>query len=487
MSSLNDRKAYFQEQKERTSETLQSLGFHHVEFYTGDALMTAKRFELALGVPITCWSSLATGNDVCVTYGLECGIDYNSDTESGHGVRFLITAPLSRAMQKVNNDAPSAPTGVPSNVQMTAPLPLPGYSIEGAHEFYSKHGLAVRAVGVEVQDAKEAYEAALRNGAHGVLPPTDIPTNYEGQFTGECQMAEVKLYGDVVLRFVSFGDEHCEQKARDGIPEPFLPHLAPYPSYKPTRPNYGLKRIDHTVGNVPNLLETQNYIQTFTGYHPFAEFTPEDIGTVDSGLNSVVLASDSEAVLLPLNEPTEGKRKSQIQTYLEQNEGPGLQHIAIKTDDIFETITKMRHAEENFGGFELMVRPSDEYYRDLPSRLGNKLSVNQYERLEELGILADADEEGVLLQIFTKPLGDRPTLFLEIIQRIGCVIEQDADTGRIKERPGCGGFGQGNFRELFKAIEDHEKTLKKAMLVINLPLRTKRLYRRSPYSKSRSP
>ena len=181
---------------------------------------------------------------------------------------------------------------------------------------------------------------------------------------------------------------------------------------------------------------------------------------VDSGLNSVVLASDSEAVLLPLNEPTEGKRKSQIQTYLEQNEGPGLQHIAIKTDDIFETITKMRHAEDNFGGFELMVRPSDEYYRDLPSRLGNKLSLDQYERLEELGILADADEEGVLLQIFPKPLGDRPTLFLEIIQRIGCVIEQDEDTGRIKERPGCGGFGQGNFRELFKAIEDHEKTLK---------------------------
>ena len=457
VSSLDDRRAYFQKQKENTSETLQTLGFHHIEFYTGDALMTAKRFELALGVPITCCSSLATGNDVCVTYGLECGIEYNSDTESGQGVRFLITAPLSRAMQKVNN---SASTGVPSNVQMTAPVPLPGYSIEGAHEFYSKHGLAVRAVGVEVQDAKEAYDAALQNGAQGVLPPTDMPSNYEGQFTGGCQMAEVKLYGDVVLRFVSFGDENCERKARDGIPEPFLPHLAPYPSYKPTRPNYGLKRIDHTVGNVPNLLETQSYIQTFTGYHPFAEFTPEDIGTVDSGLNSVVLASDSENVLLPLNEPTEGKRKSQIQTYLEQNEGPGLQHIAIKTDDIFETITKMRHAEDNFGGFELMVRPSDEYYRDLPSRLGNKLSVDQYERLEELGILADADEEGVLLQIFTKPLGDRPTLFLEIIQRIGCVIEQDEDTGRIKERPGCGGFGQGNFRELFKAIEDHEKTLK---------------------------
>ena len=128
----------------------------------------------------------------------------------------------------------------------------------------------------------------------------------------------------------------------------------------------------------------------------------------------------------------------------------------------------MRYAEENYGGFELMVRPSDEYYKELPSRLGDKLSEEEYKRLEELGILADADDEGVLLQIFTKPLSDRPTLFLEIIQRIGCVIEDvDEDKiatkdskGKIKERPGCGGFGQGNFRELFKAIEDHEKTLK---------------------------
>jgi len=144
-----------------------------------------------------------------------------------------------------------------------------------------------------------------------------------------------------------------------------------------------------------------------------------------------------------------------------------LQHIAIKTNDIFDTISKIRHAEENLGGFELMVRPSDGYYRELPSRLGDKLTQDQYTRLEELGILADADEEGVLLQIFTKPLGDRPTLFIEIIQRIGCIIEDndldedvDAANERIRERPGCGGFGQGNFRELFKAIEDHEKTLK---------------------------
>jgi 4-hydroxyphenylpyruvate dioxygenase len=156
-----------------------------------------------------------------------------------------------------------------------------------------------------------------------------------------------------------------------------------------------------------------------------------------------------------------GRRKSQIQTYLEQNEGAGLQHLALKTKDIFATIRKMREVSQGLFGFELMKRPSDAYYQELPERLGDQLTPSQYKELQELGILADADDEGVLLQLFTKPVGDRPTFFFEIIQRIGCVIErsQDSDT-LVFERPGCGGFGQGNFRELFKAIEEHEKTLK---------------------------
>ncbi len=454
--------------------------------------MTAKRFELALGMPITCWSSLATGNDVCVTYGLECGSSAGSgggenEREPSEGVRFMITAPLSRALQKTKNKNSNpninlAANTAGSNVDMTAPLPLPGYDVHAAHEFYSKHGLAVRAVGVEVKDARMAYESAVINGAVSVLEPTSIP-NYNGEkeIVHNCHIAEVSLYGDVVLRFICFdgsgSNTAITSDSNSSRPSPFLPNLSPYPPYKSSKPTYGLTRIDHTVGNVPNLLMVQNYIQKFTGYHPFAEFTPEDIGTVESGLNSVVLASDNEAVLLPLNEPTLGKRKSQIQTYLEQNEGPGLQHIAIKTNDIFHTIRKMRYAEEHLGGFELMVRPSSQYYEELPSRLGDKLTPDQYEQLEKLGILADADDEGVLLQIFTKPLGDRPTLFLEIIQRIGCVVEesngQDVEgksiassssnnsnpRRKIQERPGCGGFGQGNFRELFKAIEDHEKTL----------------------------
>lgn len=463
VSSLSERKQYFRELSSYSSEHLGTLGFHHVEFYTGDALMTAKRFELALGIPITCWSSLATGNDICATYGLECGVDNGDNAEPGDGVRFLITAPLSRAVQRQKSSV-STPSG--SKVQMTAPNPLPSYDINRAHEFYAKHGLAVRAVGIQVEDANKAYAAAVDNGAIGFMEPSVIPSYYDKDSKQECCVAEVELYGDVVLRFVSFHGPNQGKAVSGSQRIPFLPHLAPYPSYKSSKVTYGLSKLDHTVGNVPNLLSAQEYIQKFTGYHPFAEFTPEEIGTVDSGLNSVVLASDSEAVLLPLNEPTEGKRKSQIQTYLEQNEGSGLQHIAIKTNDIFNTISKMKYAEEHLGGFELMVKPSDGYYRELPSRLGDKLTEEQYKQLEELGILADADEEGVLLQIFTKPLGDRPTLFIEIIQRIGCIIEDhdldqgvDSARGRIRHRPGCGGFGQGNFKELFRAIEDHEKTL----------------------------
>lgn len=129
-----------------------------------------------------------------------------------------------------------------------------------------------------------------------------------------------------------------------------------------------------------------------------------------------------------------------------------MQHLALKTDDIFATIRQMRQAEEMFGGFELMKRPSNEYYQELPDRLGDQLSEEQYAMLEELGILADADDEGILLQVFTKPIGDRPTFFVEIIQRIGCYYTPEGSDEQM-ERPGCGGFGQGNFRELFKAIE----------------------------------
>uniref|UniRef100_A0A7S4IYZ2 4-hydroxyphenylpyruvate dioxygenase n=1 Tax=Odontella aurita TaxID=265563 RepID=A0A7S4IYZ2_9STRA len=401
----------------------------------------------------------------------------------------------------------SASGSADSDDDFDAPNPLPSFDAPAAHDFFRRHGLAARAVGVEVRDATESYESAVANGARGVSEPTfveackgirameesdeggggegkaDFGGGGAGKAAGGCTVSEVELYGDVVLRFVSFADGGGSNGGGGGatttpveeggpLPPPFLPHLSPHPaSSSSTRAyeTYGLRRIDHAVGNVPDLTEAADHVRGFTGFHDFAEFTAEDVGTVDSGLNSVVLASDAEDVLLPLNEPTEGRRKSQIQTYLEQNRGPGLQHLALKTDDIFTTIARMRKSYDDLGiGFELMARPSDEYYRELPERLGDRLADAQYRELEELGILADADDEGVLLQVFTKPVGDRPTFFVEIIQRIGCAYKPDDDDDAAKdeedevmrERPGCGGFGQGNFRELFKAIEDHEKTLK---------------------------
>jgi 4-hydroxyphenylpyruvate dioxygenase len=449
-------------------EKIGTLGFHHIEFVCGDAKSMATQFSLALGMPMTCMTGQSTGNDKCVSYGLQSG-----------NVRFLITAPYSQAVVKIpNNDNNSKNNDQDGNAdEADAPNPLPSFDAEKYHDFFRQHGLAGVAVGVSVQDAKKAYDAAVGNGAVSVLEPTYIPpcrgirqkvTDTENKHG--CHMAEVRLYGDVVLRFISFESDIFSHYLSEGdekdIVMPLLPHLKPFHKVekngkKTSFSTFGLDRIDHAVGNVPNLYQTLEYVQKLTGFHEFAEFTPEDVGTVDSGLNSVVLASDNEYVLLPLNEPTQGKRKSQIQTFLEQNEGAGLQHLALKTHDIFSTIQKMKFVEEEMGiGFELMRRPSDEYYRELPDRLGDKLTSKQYSELEELGLLADADEEGVLLQVFTKPIGDRPTFFIEIIQRIGCQFESEEDPDQTYEQPGCGGFGKGNFRELFKAIEEHEKTLK---------------------------
>eukprot|EP00538_Stauroneis_constricta_P002507 CAMPEP_0119553632 /NCGR_PEP_ID=MMETSP1352-20130426/6343_1 /TAXON_ID=265584 /ORGANISM="Stauroneis constricta, Strain CCMP1120" /LENGTH=516 /DNA_ID=CAMNT_0007600077 /DNA_START=91 /DNA_END=1641 /DNA_ORIENTATION=+ len=451
---------------EHDSETIGSLGFHHIEFYCGDAKSTATQFASALGMQLVGTTGQATGNDQCSSYGLQSG-----------EFRLLLTAPYSSAMAALGRAQQRALAleGDIDPMDFDAPNPLPGFHPDAAHAFFQKHGLAARAIGLEVQDASEAFRRSVEHGARPVLEPSFLKTckgqvasdadtdmDYSADSTEQekadagCWIAEVELYGDVVLRYVSFPQDDDETR-RSSLP--FLPHLSPVAGHLAERETYGIKRIDHAVGNVPNLYEALNYVANFTGFHEFAEFTAEDVGTVDSGLNSVVLASDSEDVLLPLNEPTSGRRKSQIQTYLEQNEGAGLQHLALKTDDIFKTIRSMRETSNSLCGFELMAKPSDEYYAELPGRLGDQLSEDQYRMLEEEGILADADDEGVLLQVFTRPVGDRPTFFIEIIQRVGCLM-QSPDSDAALERPGCGGFGKGNFRELFRSIEDLEKTLK---------------------------
>ena len=297
----------------------------------------------------------------------------------------------------------------------------------------------------------------------------------------------MSLYGDVVLRLISRDatsaaaddDASAASAAADApaSPPPATPDCV-LPGYVACAAEhaprcYGLRRLDHAVGNVPCLADALKHIAAFTGFHEFAEFTADDVGTLDSGLNSAVLASNNEHVLLPINEPTHGtRRKSQIQTYLEQHGGPGVQHLALKTDDIFATLRAMRAATQH-GGFEFLRAASDAYYAALPARLGpgaGGLSDAQLAECAELGILVDRDDQGTLLQIFTKPVGDRPTLFLEVIQRVGCALgggsERErravtaAEGGSYEQAGGCGGFGKGNFAELFRSVEAYERTLK---------------------------
>ena len=280
------------------SETIRSKGFHHVEFYCGDAKSTANQFCSSLGMTVVGSSSQSTGNDKCVSYGLASG-DF----------QLLLTAPYSRAI-----NANGVAGGGGGEVQYDAPEPLPGFDLEFAHDFFQRHGLAARAIGLLVDDAKIAFDESVRNGAVPVLDPTFVETCngqvQNGVESSGCNMSEVKLYGDVVLRFVSFPDQKRQshpQATKSASLVPFLPHLAPMPGKIIGKESFGIHTIDHAVGNVYNLLETYTYIKNFTGFHEFAEFTSEDVGTVDSGLNSVVLASDSENVLLPLNEPTDGQ------------------------------------------------------------------------------------------------------------------------------------------------------------------------------------
>ncbi|CAM9425951.1 unnamed protein product [Phaeothamnion confervicola] len=425
------------------SDRFDIKAFHHIEFYCGDASNVARRFMWGLGLEMVAKSDQSTGNKCHASYVVQSS-----------ELRLMFTAPYSSA-------------GVATMGSTTA---LPGFDPAFAHEFFRKHGLAGRAIGIEVADAADAYAQCVSRGGEGVCPPVRMTDKFGA---GDATIAEVRAYGEVVLRFISFSDSSSGSGDGSGGGDngggndaaytgTFLPNFAavmPPPGKGPAAAQSGLRRLDHAVGNVWDLAERVRAMAAMTGMHEFAEFTAEDVGTVDSGLNSVVLASNNEEVLLPLNEPTYGTpRKSQIQTFLEQNDGPGLQHLALKSDDIFKTMRLMR--ERSFlGGFEFMDCPSAEYYAALPKRIPS-LTAAQLAQIEELGLLADEDDQGILLQVFTKPVGDRATFFLEIIQRIGCNYE--APDGTLRQRGGCGGFGKGNFRELFKSIEEYERTLEAA-------------------------
>ncbi|XVF71219.1 hypothetical protein PTKIN_Ptkin12aG0018500 [Pterospermum kingtungense] len=393
--------------------------FHHLEFWCTDATNAARRFSWGLGMRFVAKSDLSTGNLTHASYLLNSG-DLN----------FLFTAPYSPSLALSQNLSP----------QSTASIPTFDHS--ACHSFCSSHGLAVRAIAIEVEDAEAAFSTSVSHGALPSSPPISLGQN--------ATLSEVKLYGDVVLRYISFNNNTDNDLF-------FLPGFEKIEDNASYPLDYGIRRLDHAVGNVPELGPAVSYVKAFTGFHEFAEFTAEDVGTSESGLNSVVLANNDEMVLLPMNEPVFGtKRKSQIQTYLEHNEGAGVQHLALVSEDIFKTLREMRQ-RSLVGGFEFMPSPPPTYYKNLKNRAGDVLSDEQIKECEELGILVDRDDQGTLLQIFTKPVGDRPTIFIEIIQRIGCMLKDEQ--GKEYQKGGCGGFGKGNFSELFKSIEEYEKTL----------------------------
>ncbi|MCL7029576.1 hypothetical protein MKW94_007794 [Papaver nudicaule] len=390
--------------------------FHHIEFWCGDAISSARRFSFGLGMPIVAKSDLSTGNTVHASYLLQSG-DLN----------LVFTAPYS--------------TSIGENPTSTTTACIPTFNHCTARSFSAAHGFGVRAIAIEVDNAEFAFNTSVSYGAKPSSPPMEIDSGV--------LISEVQLYGDVVLRYISFKNSNPNRL--------FLPCFKGIEdSSSKSKEDFGIRRLDHVANNVWNMSEVVSYVKIFTGFHEFAQFAADDIGTSQSGLNSVALGNNEESVLLNMTEPVYGtERKSQIQTFLEHNDGEGVQHLALGTNDIFKTLRGMQR--RSCFGFEFLPPPPPTYYKNLPSRIGDGvLSEEEIKQCEELGVLVDKDDQGVLLQIFTKPVGDRPTMFLEIIQRVGCMVE-DAE-GNIVQQGGCGGFGKGNFAALFKSIEEYEKS-----------------------------
>ena len=276
-----------------------------------------------------------------------------------------------------------------------------------------KHGDGVKVIALSVPDVDHAYREATARGATGVEEPHDISDAH-----GTVRLATIRTYGETVHTFVE----------RGGYDGPFIPGYQAVSN--DTEDSGMLLGIDHIVGNVElgHMDEWVKYYEDVFAMREMIHFSDEDISTEYSALMSKVVTSGDRRVKFPINEPAEGLRKSQIDEYLEFYEGPGAQHIAVATRDIVGTVSELRRR-----GVEFLTIP-EAYYDEVPSRVPEV--VEQLAELREQGILVDRDDEGYLLQVFTKPLGDRPTIFFELI-----------------ERHGARGFGDGNFKALFEAIE----------------------------------
>ncbi|HMT28378.1 MAG TPA: 4-hydroxyphenylpyruvate dioxygenase [Bacteroidia bacterium] len=354
-----------------TNDFLPLNGTDYIEFYVGNAKQSAYYYQLAFGYELVAYCGPETGVREKASYVLQ-----------QNKVRIVLTTPM-------HPDSPIS-------------------------QHIAKHGDGVRVLALWVDDAEKSWQETTKRGAKSYEAPKTMQDE-----NGEGKVASIHTYGDTIHTFV-------ERKNYKG---PFLPGFKAAKSKMPVK-SVGLQYVDHCVGNVElgKMNEWVRFYEDVLGFKTIITFDDEDISTEYSALMSKVVSNGNGYVKFPINEPAEGKKKSQIDEYLEFYHGPGVQHIAIITNNIIETVTELYSR-----GVEFLSVPTT-YYDTLQERVG-KIDED-IESLKKLGILVDRDDEGYLLQIFTKPVEDRPTLFYEIIQR-----------------KGAKSFGKGNFKALFEAIE----------------------------------
>ena len=365
---------------EGADDFLPLLGTDYVEFYVGNAKQSAHFYKTAFGFQSHAYKGLETGSRDTVSYVVK-----------QDKIRLVLTTPL-------NSSNP-------------------------INDHIVKHGDGVKVIALWVDDATQAWKETTSRGAKSYMEPT-----VEKDDDGEVVRAGIYTYGETVHMFV-------ERKNYNGV---FLPGFTKWESEYNPEP-LGLKYIDHMVGNVGwgEMDQWVKWYEDVMGFENFLSFDDKQIHTEYSALMSKVMSNGNGRIKFPINEPAEGKKKSQIEEYLDFYEGPGCQHIAVATNDIISTVKGMRAR-----GVEFLTTPPDAYYDAAPNRLAeHDHELNEdLKTLKELGIMIDADDEGYLLQIFTRPVEDRPTLFFEIIQRMG-----------------ARGFGAGNFKALFEAIEREQE------------------------------
>jgi 4-hydroxyphenylpyruvate dioxygenase len=356
-----------------TEDFMPLHGIDHVELWVGNAQQAAFYYRHALGFREVAYAGLETGVRDRTSHVLEQG-----------RIRLVLTGALT-----------------------------PDHEI-GRH--VARHGDGVKVIALSVPDAEYAYRTAVERGARGVREPWE-----ESDAGGTLKLAQIAAYGETLHTFVD----------RDGYKSAFRPS---YDARDLPGADVGLLAIDHIVGNVElGAMDTWvKFYEDVFGMTEMIHFSDEAISTEYSALMSKVVTSGNGRIKFPINEPAEGKRKSQIDEYLEFYGGAGAQHIAVATRDIVKTVEAMQAQ-----GLEFLRTP-DTYYDDVPERIGE--IAESIDDLRRLGILIDRDDEGYLLQVFSKPIGDRPTMFYEVI-----------------ERHGARGFGEGNFKALFEAIEREQE------------------------------